>query len=218
MPERFLLRIVDPFVRTQTVTVGERLTEGCIIGVASASWTPTAPTCADRDGSGLLLRDHAALVAATVNGTTYTNLADFTASVHPNPAPSNSDWVLTFQADSGYAFANGTTLLTVPFHVGAYLSEEECTPDIGGRTIGFWTNKNGAPVAQSLWANAISPYSSAIGNLTYAQGQTALKASNSTNLGKDMLRAPVQRHRVLNVQFIAGYGAQHITVPARRRL
>ncbi|KQS97000.1 hypothetical protein [Cellulomonas sp. Leaf395] len=97
-------------------------------GLASASWNTIAPTCNDLNGSGVLARDHATLVSATLNGEDYPSLGDFAASIHNDPAPSGSDWVLTFKADEGFLFDNGTNVLDVPFSVPTYLTAEGCNP------------------------------------------------------------------------------------------
>lgn len=92
-------------------------------GVASASWVVTNPSCDDRDGSAVFTYENATLVSATVDGEDYPNLGDFPQGTHPNPAPSGSHWVLTFEADPGFEFEGSSTL---EFDVPDYYTDEDC--------------------------------------------------------------------------------------------
>jgi hypothetical protein len=201
----------DPVVLTirngSTVKVGNDFslddisliqTTGCLSPVTPAFLAATPATCAAAGG----------LVGNPVfpldNGS-------YTLSIDPAFTGAGT-YTLTATPDAGFGFPAGT-VTTAQVTVDPLGFGLNCAPAVGGKTIGFWTNKNGAPIAQTLWASAIAPYGNAIGNLTYAQGQTALKASSSTNLGKDMLRAQFIG-TALNVKYIAGYGDQKVNVPA----
>lgn len=185
----------DPYVRTVEIEVLDHLSgPECYLHVTAVfDITPTPPTC-DADGS---------LPTFPIIREGYTLTIDGTGvGTH----------TITATAADGYVLDGPTTAQVT---VLPRIVSEECTPDIGGRTIGFWTNKNGTAAGAPLWNAAKAPYANAIpAGTTFAQAQALLKAAtSSTNLGRDMLRAQFIA-TALNVQYIANYGAQHITVPA----
>jgi hypothetical protein len=154
--------------------------------------TPTPPTCL-ADGS---------LPTFPIVRTGYTLTIDGTGvGTH----------TITATAAAGYTLDGATTAQVT---VLPKLTGPECIPNIGGRTIGFWTNKNGTAAGPAIWNAAKAPYPNAIpASMTFAQAQTALKVDGSTNLGKDMLRAQFIA-TALNVKYITGYGVQLVMVPA----
>lgn len=158
---------------------------------ATASVTITPPTCDAPSGISVT-----GLLFASLVGTLDLSVGTHTA---------------TFQSEAGHLFANGTNMLTVPYTIAPKdTTSEECIPDIGGKTIGYYKNHT---VTAAVWNAAKAPYANAIpAGTTFAQAQALLNVSGSTNNGKDMLRAQFIA-TALNVQTIAGYGDQHITVP-----
>ena len=143
----------------------------------------------------------------------------YTLTFEPGTNP--GEWVITATAAEGYAFADdapGTGdafVRSVTVTLDGPLTGEVCIPDIGGKTIGFWTNKNGtAAEGGTLWALVKAEYPVQTAGLnTFGQAQTFIKNATSTGTGITMLRAQFFA-TALNVQYIAGYGAQEFVVPA----
>lgn len=163
---------------------------------ATANVTITPPTCDAPSGVSV-----AGLLFATLVGSLDLTVGDHTA---------------TFKADAGHLFANGTDTLTVSYTIRAKdTTSDECIPDIGGKTLGYYKNHT---VTNAQWLNVKGAYPAAFGSYTTSWtgangGLSILSASGSTNNGRDMLRAQFLATS-LNVLTITGYGAQKIDVPA----
>jgi len=92
----------------------------------------------------------------------------------------------------------------------------DCGKSIGGRTIGFWGNKNGTAAEYNghLWDQVNHMYPATGFFANFASVQFFLKnVSSSTNLGKDMLKAQFIA-TALNSLYISGYSTQYVAVPA----
>jgi hypothetical protein len=171
---------------------------GCTVPTtATFNFSPTAPTC---------------IAAGSFNtGQFPVDREGYTLTVdHLFNGP--GDYVITALAKSGF-FIDGPSTATI--HVLPQLTGAACAPpSIGGRTIGFWTNKNGT-IAEGgkLWPSVASTYPKVVQGLTFAQAQVYIKGANSSGDGVSMMRAQFFA-TALNVNYISGYGAQHVSVPA----
>ena len=120
---------------------------------------------------------------------------------------------LTATADEGFAFPAGT-VTTAQITIDPRVISEECTPDIGGKTIGWYKTHT---VTNDQWLIVRNSYVPLFGTYTTSWtgtngGLSILNASSSKNLGLDMLRAQFLA-TALNTLTIVGYTDQHINVP-----
>jgi hypothetical protein len=163
--------------------------------VATFNFTPTPPTCT-ADGSF----DASAF---PIDREGYRLTIDRTSGL--------GDYVITAVAKDGF-FIDGPSTATIT--VLPKLTGAQCAPaSIGGRTIGFWTNKNGTAAGPALWGPVAFSYPNVVQGLTFAQAQTLIKNATSSGDGVSMLRAQFFA-TALNAQYITGYAAQHVSVPA----
>jgi len=141
------------------------------------------------------------------------DMGDFTLSISPDFTGAGT-YTLTATADEGFGFPAGT-VTTAQITVDPLGYNLDCIPAIGGRTIGFWTNKNGTAVekAGNLWAQVRAEYPvQTAGLTTFGAAQTFIKNANSTGTGITMLRAQFFA-TALNTYYLPGYGSQEFTVP-----
>jgi len=85
----------------------------------------------------------------------------------------------------------------------------EPPPSIGGKTIGFWTNKNGTAAGASLWGTVASTYPSVVQGLSFSAAQTFIRNATSADDGSAMLRAQFFA-TALNSLYLDGYGVQGV--------
>ena len=177
-------------------------TSGCLAPVTPAFLSASPATC-----------DVAGGFEGLVDPVFPLDRGDYTLSIDPAFTGAGT-YTLTATADEGFAFPAGT-VTTAQITIDPIGFELDCTPAIGGRTIGFWTNKVGtaAEKAGGLWALVKAEYPVQTAGLnTFGQAQTFMKNATSTGTGITMLRAQFFA-TALNVQYIAGYGAQEFVVP-----
>jgi hypothetical protein len=176
-------------------------TSGCLTPVTPEFLSPTLPTC-DADGSlGVDL------------GTTSVDRDGYTLNISPAYAGPGT-YTVTAVADADSVFPEGFDVdIEVTVHSEGY--GLECAPPaVGGKTIGFWTNKNGtaAQAAGNLWAQVSASYPVQTGGLTFPQAQTFIKNATSSGTGVTMLRAQFFA-TALNSVYISGYGSQMFSTP-----
>ena len=147
-------------------------TSGCLAPVTPAFLSATPATCDAIGGFDGL-----------VNPLFPLDRGDYTLSIDPTFTGAGT-YTLTATADEGFAFPAGT-VTTAQITIDPIGFGLDCTPAIGGKTIGFWTNKNGIAAGASIWNAAKGLYPNVIAaSTTFAQAQTLLKASSSTNLAR----------------------------------
>jgi hypothetical protein len=176
-------------------------TSGCLAPVTPAFLSATPATC-----------DAAGGFEGLVDPIFPLDRGDYTLSIYPAFTGAGT-YTLTATPDEGFAFPEGT-VTTAQITIDPLGFELDCTPAIGGKTIGFWTNKVGtAAEGGTLWALVKAEYPVQTAGLsTFGDAQKFIKNATSTGTGITMLRAQFFA-TALNVLYIEGYGAQEFVVP-----
>lgn len=100
------------------------------LGVATASWSGTVPTCLDLDGAGEFAFENASVTSAFRAGDDVDYAGGFTPGTHNNPFA--GIWTVTLTADDGFEFEGGETVKVLHIVI-EHLTAQDClievTPD-----------------------------------------------------------------------------------------
>ena len=210
-----------PAVYAYSCTVAD-LPSAAGTNTATVGWSFDGNALADASSPAVAVDYATSAVVNTFNATATLSDDRFPGITPATYADSGSSDPYTLRVTAGSA--NCTTgysnTATVTPDDGGPTSSDTVTikvcKSIGGKTIGYWSNKNGAPIAARNYADVYKRYANVLAGwgptLTDKQINAKLLGANCSGDCVEMFRAQFLA-TALNAATITGYGAQQLLVP-----